>query len=50
MSIEADNVENELTTEELLKLILIELKISNEYNARMHEEKITHEDIDNEHY
>ena len=40
---------NQDLTQELLLLILQELRISNAYNAIMHDEAITSEDLDDEH-
>lgn len=39
---------NEDLTQELLHLILQELRISNAYNAIMHDETITSEDLEDE--
>ena len=48
MSIDAENIEQELTVKELLEKILIELRISNKYNElgfdAIIDEESTHED------
>lgn len=45
MSIEADDVDNQSTVNDLLNEILIELKIANLYWSKGFDETITEEDI-----
>lgn len=45
MSIEAENIEHELTVKELLQRILIELRIANKYNELGFDEIIDEESI-----
>jgi len=49
MSIEAENIDNESTVNELLYEILIQLKITNLYWAKGFDETITEEDIEDYH-
>jgi len=46
MSFEPDNDDIDLTIKDLLKSILLELRITNAYNSLTHDEVITEEDID----
>ncbi len=45
MSIEAENIEQDLTVKELLEKILIELRIANKYNELGFDELIVEESI-----
>ncbi len=45
MSIEAENIEQDLTVKELLERILIELRIANKYNELGFDEIINEESI-----
>jgi len=48
MSLQLDDLDHEGKVEELLKRILIELQISNAYNALGHDEVITEDDLEAE--